>query len=155
MAVTRRADVYIRGDKIYVVALAVTRRWITIKTGNVRALPLGVEPQVLGAAVLAALEDYAADQPELTDRRRHSQPMLRALGFTSLHRFERGSKNVAVQVENDEAIVIPTKPYGRGGYLGLTKQDYPDCGIVRSRLHPAALGDAIISRIPISVPHPE
>lgn len=152
--ITSKATIFLRGDAIYVVAVAVTRRGYTFKTEQVQTLSARVEAAALGKAVLRALDAYEENVPDIGDPRQHAGPMLRALGFSGIRQFERGTKWTGVQVVDGIAYVIPSKPYGRGGYFGLTRDDAPEGGIAHVPLEPEALGAAVLSRLAMSVPHP-
>ena len=154
MVIASKADIYSREDALYVVALALTRRGYTFETDKVQTIATTRDAGTLGAAVLQALAAYERDVPDIADPRKHAYAMLRVLGFPSLRSFERGTKLTGVQVADGFAHVFPTKPYGRGGYLGLTLDDAPDGGMARVPLEPMALGEAVLSRLAMSVPHP-
>jgi hypothetical protein len=152
--ITSKADIYSRDDLLYVVTLALTRRGYTFETDQVHTLSDAVDSETLGTTVLRALGAYEATVPDIGDPRQHAAAMLRTLGFKSLRQFERGAKLIGVQIVDGIALVLPTKPYGRGGYLGLTKSDAPDGGILHVNLEPAALGEAIRSCLAIRTTHP-
>jgi hypothetical protein len=153
MVITSKADIYSRAAVLYVATLAVTRRGYTFETDQVHTLSDAVDSEILGAAVLRALDAYEADVPDIGDPRQHASAMLRTLGFKSLRQFERGTKLTKVHVVDGVGWTLPTKPYGRGGYLGLTEADAPDGGIMHVGLAPKALGEAIRSCLAISIAH--
>jgi hypothetical protein len=152
--ITSKADIYSRDVLLYVATLAVTRRGYTFETDQVHTLSNTVDSETLGAAVLRALNAYEANVPDIGDPRQHASAMLRALGVKSFRQFEKGSKLTKVHVVDGLGWIVPTKPYGRGGYLGLTEADAPGGGIVYVPLEPRALGEAIRGCLAISVAHP-
>jgi hypothetical protein len=153
--VQKAAYVYIRTTAIYVFSLAYTRNGLTLEKDNVRVLRLHVAAVELGWAALAALDEYETNVPEVLDYARYLKRVPKKVGYTGQRQFGRGTRMIGLQVVDGQAWVIPTKPYGRGGYLGLYERDYPDRGIVRCELEPRMLGEAIHSRSLISVPHQE
>jgi hypothetical protein len=129
MVISSKADIYSRDDLLYVATLALTRRGYTFETDQVHTLSDALDSETLGTTVLHALDAYEVNVPDIGDPGQHASAMLRTLGFKNLRQFERGAKLVGVQVVDGIAHVLPTKPYGRGGYLGLTEADAPDGGI--------------------------
>ncbi len=151
----RRTDIYVRKADIFVVVLKETFLGITIQTENVTRLPRDVEANDLGAVVLSALDNYQDNVAELPDRRDYPKPLLHALGYKSLAAFCRGTSNVGVAVSDSTAQVVPTKPYGRSGYLAFTMDEYPGGGVLECHLEPKELGEAILSRALLCIPHRE
>jgi hypothetical protein len=138
---------------MYVFSLSYTRNGLTLIKDSPRILPLDVAPLDLGSAVLSALQEYETDAPEETQYARYLQRVLRKLGFSGQLQFHRGTKHVGVKVIDGGARVIPTKPYGRGSYLGLYERDSPGGGVARCSLEPSLLGETVVGCLNISVPH--
>jgi hypothetical protein len=153
MVISSKADVCSRNDLLYVATLALTRRGYTFETDQVHTLSDAVDSETLGTTVLRALDADEANVPDIGDPRQHASAMLRTLGFKSFRQFERGTKLTKAHVVGGVGWIVPTKPYGRGGYLGLTKADAPEGGIMRVTLEPATLGDAIRNCLAISTAH--
>jgi hypothetical protein len=154
MVITSKADVYSRDDLLYVATLALTRRGYTFETDQVHTLSDAVDSETLGTTMLRALDAYEANVPDIGNPRQHASAMLRTLGFKRFRQFERDTKLAKVHVVGGVGWILPTKPYGRGGSLGLTKADAQDGGIMRVNLEPATLGDAIRNCLAISTAHP-
>lgn len=155
MPLQKAPYVYARTDAIHLFSLAETVNGLTLQRENPRMLGPHVGALEFGAAALAALNEHELDAREEQHYSRYLKRVLRKCGFSGQRQFERGAKNVAIQVVDGETYVIPSKPYGRGGYLGLTEREAPNRGIVQCPLDPTQLGAAILGRIAVSVPHPE
>jgi len=143
----RRASVYFRSEAIYVVAVAVTGRGITIDSDRVIELDRHTSsPHVLGMAVIDALDAYQEGVPELSDWRDHAKPMLRATGFKSLGLFEKGACFIGISEEEGEVTILPTAAMKRGGFIALS--NVPNGGQVKCTLDAEEIGHALFGRLP-------
>src|SRR5918995_7305662 len=105
------AAVYELKDRIFVYPLQQTTAGLGLASEPYVSLPLDVEPESLGNAVLTALSQSGKTVPHPTSWTGSDKPRLEAAGVKSQAAFHAGARSISV--ERDE--VLRLEPSRNGG----------------------------------------
>jgi hypothetical protein len=104
-------------------------------------LALESDPDMIGRAVMDALEMFRADVPFPDDYEKAANEVLKDTGFKTWRSFSKDAQRVDVRSVGAEVVVTPTVADTRGGYADLAEKS------VKVRVDATMIGRAVIDSL--------
>ena len=134
-------EVIARGAKLYVFPNCELQAGVQMACPPVTVLDQTSGPDVIGRAVLDALQVFRTNVPFPDDYEKAANEALNDTGFNNWRSFSKGAQRLGVRSAGAEILVTPTVADARGGYADLADKS------ITVRVDPATIGRAVFDSL--------
>ena len=134
-------EVIARGEKLYVFPNCEVQAGARMTCAPVKVLEQNRDAEVIGRAVMDALQMFRTNVPFPDDYEKAASEALDGTGFKNWRSFSKGAQRLGVRSVGVEILVTPTVADARGGYGDLEDKS------IKVRSDPAAIGRAVVDSL--------
>ena len=131
-------EVIARGAKLYVFPNCELQAGAWMACPPVRVLEQNSDVDVIGRAVMDALQMFRTNVPFPDDYERAANDVLKDTGFKNWRSFSKGAQRLGVRYVGAEILVTPTVADARGGYGDLEDKS------IKVRVDPTTIGRTVV-----------
>jgi hypothetical protein len=134
-------EVIARGAKLYVFPNCELQAGVRMACPPVKVLERNSEVEVIGRAVMDALQLFHTNVPFPDDYEKAANEALKDTGFKNWRSFSKGAQRLGVRSVGAEILVTPTVADARGGYADLEDTS------IKVRADPTTIGSAVVDSL--------
>ena len=134
-------EVIARGAKLYVFPNCEVQAGVQMACSPVTVLEQNSDVDVIGRAVMDALQMFRTNVPFPDDYEKAANEVLKDTGFKNWRSFSKGAQRLGVRYVGAEILVTPTVADARGGYADLTDKS------IKVRVDPTTIGRAVVDSL--------
>ena len=134
-------EVIARGEKLYVFPNCELQPGARMACSPVRVLEQNSDVDVIGRAVMDALQMFRTNVPFPDDYEKAANEVLKDTGFKNWRSFSKGARRLGVRSVGAEILVTPTVADARGGYADLADKS------IKVRVEPTTIGRTVVDSL--------